>query len=148
VLRERAIRKIQDLYWEQGYNDMESDLSTRRNPEAGTLDVVAKITENRQEIVNEIVIAGFDKTSETLIKSQIEVKAGDILNLQKLSKSRRNLYNTGAYSLVEMTHDEVEPQTPGKKTVRLNVKVREVQPFELRYGASLTRNADPASWPT
>ena len=134
VLRERVIQKIQDLYWEQGYNDMESGLSTRRNPNAGMLDVIVKITENRQEVVSEIVIGGFDKTNENLIRSQIEVKPSDILNLQKLSKSRRNLYNTGAYSLVEMTHDEIEPQTRGKKNVRLNVKVREVQPFELRYG--------------
>src|SRR5262249_5271799 len=129
VLRERAIRSIQELYWEQGYNDVQVDISTRRNVQAGALDVIVQIAEGRQSVIREIAVEGNQNTSENLIRTQLEVKSGDILNLQKLSNSRRNLYNTGAYSVVEIGREEV---TPG--SVRLTVKVRELQPFQVRYG--------------
>ena len=137
VLRERTLQKLRDLYWEKGYNDMEADISTRRGKAAGELDAVVKIIENRQSVVREIVVEGNDKTSEGLIRTQIEVKPGDILNLQKLSNSRRNLYHTAAYSLVGITQEEIAAESPaaGQKPVRLRVRVREVQPFQLRYGA-------------
>ncbi len=137
VLRERTLQKLRELYWEKGYNDMEADLSTHRGKAAGELVAVVKITENRQSVAREIVVEGNDKTSEGLIRTQIEVKPGDILNLQKLSNSRRNLYHTAAYSLVEITQEEVEAESnaTARKAVRLRVRVREVQPFQLRYGA-------------
>jgi outer membrane protein assembly complex protein YaeT len=137
VLRERTLQKLRELYWEKGYNDMEANIATNRGKAAGELDAVVKITENRQSVAREIVVEGNDKTSEGLIRAQIEVKPGDILNLQKLSNSRRNLYHTAAYSLVEITQEDVEAESPaaGQKPVRLRVRVREVQPFQLRYGA-------------
>ena len=90
VLRERTIQRLRELYWEKGYNDMEVDISTRRGRGASELDALVKITENRQSLVGEIVVEGNDKTSDGLIRTQIEVKGGDVLNLQKLSNSRRN----------------------------------------------------------
>jgi len=47
------------------------------------------------------------------------------------------LYHTAAYSLVEITQEGVEAESnaAGRKPVRLRVRVREVQPFQLRYGA-------------
>jgi outer membrane protein assembly complex protein YaeT len=150
VLRERSQQKIQELYWEQGFNDMESTISTRRSKEAGTLDALINITENSQSVVREIAVEGNKNTSEKLVRSQLEVKPGDILNLQKLSASRRNLYHTGAYSIVEITRVEISPEATGQsadqrqpqsatgrppqKPVRLVVKVRELQPFQIRYG--------------
>ena len=73
------------------------------------------------------------------------------LNLSALARSRRNLYDTGAFSIVDITREELEGDAPAppdgantsdpeqgeeQKPVRLNVSVREVQPFQLRYGAS------------
>ena len=153
VLRERAIEKVRDLYWEQGYNDMEVELSTRRRKDAGELDAIVKITENRQSIAREIIVEGNDKTSQKLVLSQIEVKPDDVLNLQKLSNSRRNLYHIGAYSLVDIVREEITPDAAGQsadrtgttqqKAVRLRVKVREVQPYELRYGAFFDTERGP-----
>ena len=153
VLRERTVEKVRDLYWEQGYNDMEVEVSTRRRKEAGELDAIVKITENRQSIAREIVVEGNDKTSQNLILSQIEVKPGDILNLKKLSDSRRNLYHIGAYSLVDIAREEIALETAGQsadrsvvarqKAIRLRVKVREVQPFEFRYGAFFDTERGP-----
>src|SRR6266700_4614467 len=109
-------------------------MSTRRSKGSVMFVDVAKSTENRQAVVREIVVEGNEKTSDNLIRTQLEVKPGDVLNLQKLSASRRNLYHTGAYSIVEITRTEITPDAAGqsadrgtnpqpfKKPVRLTVK--------------------------
>jgi outer membrane protein assembly factor BamA len=89
------------------------------------------------------------------------LKAGDPLDLQKLSESRRNLYNTGAYTIVDIAREEIgapaqadakaeegnrsraDGPAPAEKPVRLTVKVREVQPFNVRYGASFDTERGP-----
>ena len=71
-----------------------------------------------------------------------------------MGNSRRNLYNTGAYSLVEIVREEVDgaagAQTRARqsngadqKLVRLRVRVRAVQPFEVRYGGYFDTERGP-----
>src|SRR6185436_20638623 len=77
-----------------------------------------------------------------------ELSPSQPLNLAALAKSRRNLYGTGAFSIADITREDIErPQDAAaarpdagkdddRKPVRLNVLVREVQPVQLRYGLS------------
>jgi len=116
---------------------------------AGRTSVVFNINEGRQAVVSEIRIAGNDKTSDRLVREQVIVKPESELNLQALSRSRRNLYNSGAFSIVDLSREtitEVQPSDsmvgaltglqPTQKPVVVDVKVREVQPYQFRYGAS------------
>ena len=76
--------------------------------------------------------------SEKLVRTEVALKPGDVLDLQKLSSSRRNLYDTGAFSLVDISRVEVQPESEASSTdklYQLKVNVREVQPFQVRYGA-------------
>jgi outer membrane protein assembly factor BamA len=52
--------------------------------------------------------------------------------------SRRNLYDTRAFALVDIRTEEIQtpPATEREQPMRLEVSVREVRPFELRYGGS------------
>ena len=146
ILRERTNEKLQQLYWAEGYNDAEFDLTVKGNKTAGTADVVVRISENRKGVIKEVVIEGNEKTSNNLISTQLEVKPGDVLNLQKVSNSRRNLYNTGAYSLVELRREELpNPSDPNEKPVRLVVNVRELQPFQIRYGGFYDTERGPGA---
>ena len=83
------------------------------------------------------------------MREQVELSPSQPLDLSALARSRRNLYDTGAFSIVDITREELEGDAPAapdgtpaeeqaedQKPVRLNVSVREVQPFQLRYGAS------------
>ncbi len=107
------------------------------------------INEGRQAVVSEIRIAGNDKTSERLVREQIVVKPAEPLNLQALSRSRKNLYDSGAFSIVDLSRDTISDTNradamvgaltglePTQKPVVVEVTVREVQPYQLRYGAS------------
>jgi outer membrane protein insertion porin family len=65
------------------------------------------------------------------------VSAEDPLDLNAVAQWRRQLYGTGAFSAVDITRREVdEPGSDAAKQVHLDVDLREVPPFHLRYGAS------------
>src|SRR5947209_10650254 len=53
IVREQTTEKLRDLYWGQGYNDVEVDISTRRRKEAGELDVIVQINEGRQSVARD-----------------------------------------------------------------------------------------------
>ena len=148
---ENALEKIRDLYWAKGYNDVRSDYGIVQDPAAGQVDLTFTIGEGRQSVIAGITIDGNDRVTEHLVREQIQLAAAQPLDLSALARSRKNLYDTGAFSVVDITrrdHD-AEPQpeaAPASNTngadatqtkpVDINVRVREVQPVQIRYGAS------------
>jgi outer membrane protein assembly factor BamA/autotransporter translocation and assembly factor TamB len=161
---ERALDKLRTLYWPLGYNDVRSDYSLVQDKMAGLVDVTFTIAEGPQSVVGDIQVRGNQRITEKLVRRELEVVAGQPLDLSALAKSRRNLYDTGAFSVVNINQVDPDrrenreadaaggsvggPQTSeqaaqaddnppnGQKPVPLNVVVREVQPLQLRYGAS------------
>ncbi len=138
VLRENAIQRLRETYYSRGYNEVEIDAALTRVPERALVNLDFHITENARSVVSEVVIEGNQNTSDNLIRTQLELKPGDPVDLQKVSNSRRKLYNTGAFSIVDISREDLDttaaPSPDGSKQVRLRVKVREIQPFQLRYG--------------
>jgi outer membrane protein assembly factor BamA/autotransporter translocation and assembly factor TamB len=151
---ENALNRIRDLYWARGYNDVRSDYALALDRHEGRVDVTFNVREGAQSVIAGIRVAGNDKTSERLVREQLEVGIGQPLNLASLSRSRRNLYDTGAFSVVDVTRQDgavaseanaagsgpdkdAQPTTAtSERPVDLAINVREVQPFQLRYGAS------------
>jgi outer membrane protein assembly complex protein YaeT len=146
---ENALRHIRDVYWRRGYNDVRTDYELALDRTAGRVDVRFEIEEGRQSVVADIRIDGNDKTSERLVREQVQLQPNEPLVLGDLSTSRKNLYDTRAFSLVDVTREELQasaspsgvdgagagPSTD-QQPVRLVVSVREVQPLQVRYGAS------------
>ncbi|MGH9633049.1 MAG: translocation/assembly module TamB domain-containing protein [Bryobacteraceae bacterium] len=146
ALRAQSIRRLEDLYQEKGYNEMELEPTLQRSSSSGQIDVSFKIQEGKQSIVKDVEVAGTDHTSPSLVRSQLEVEPQKVLVLDELSRSRRNLYRTGAYSLVDVERREIENSrdvAANQKPVRLLVNVREIQPFELKYGAYFDTERGP-----
>jgi len=154
---ENALEKIRDLYWSKGYNDIRSDYDLVVDRGTGNVDVAFSISEGRQSVIAGITIQGNKKVSEQLVRRQIQLIDAQPLDLSALARSRRNLYDTGAFSVVDITRKEAggdaqanppapeaaasESSTNGaqaneQKPVEINVAVREVQPIQIRYGAS------------
>ncbi len=142
---QRSLDRVRDLYWRRAYNDVRSEYELAVDRDAGSVDVTLIVREGQPSVVADITIAGNEQTSDRLVGEQIELAAGDPLDLALLSRSRRNLYSTGAFSLVDVTREvEADPAPEGSATpeassavpVNVEVAVREVQPFQIRYGAS------------
>ncbi|MBN2242405.1 MAG: translocation/assembly module TamB domain-containing protein [Acidobacteria bacterium] len=133
-----SVDSLEKLYWTLGYNNVRLGYDLKRSEEGnGALDIVLKITENRQQFVREIVVEGNRETAESMIRSQITLKPGEILDYAKANESRNNLYDTKAFTLVDVQSLPYSgPQLPeeaGRQPVQIKVKVTEAEPFRLKY---------------
>jgi outer membrane protein assembly complex protein YaeT len=142
ALREQSLERIRSLYESKGYNDAVIQTALRKEDGSGRLRVEFQIEEGRQSTVTEIRVAGNSRVSEGLIRSQLPVKPGDPLVVDQLSRARRDLYGTGAFSLVEIDREEMET-TGATKPVRLTIRVRETSPWDLRYGGYFDTERGP-----
>jgi outer membrane protein assembly complex protein YaeT len=141
-LVETSTDVIYQHYWQRGFSDATVDTSIVRRRDTGIVDLVFEIDENRRDRIDEIEITGNNRTSENLIRNQIALDAGQYLDIRTLGTARRNLYNTGAYTLVDVEPVDVDDAARGEATpgdgdagVRLRISVREVPPYSFRYGA-------------
>ncbi len=144
---ENALQHIRNLYWENGYNEVRPQYQLTIDRANGRTGVAFTINEGHQAVVSEIRIAGTDKTSDRLVREQLTIVPGEPLNLKALSRSRKNLYDSSAFSIVDLSRDTVvDAPVAGAATgaiaggnqrpVLVEVTVREVQPYQVRYGAS------------
>lgn len=143
-LRQVSLDQLRELYYAAGYHDAQVETSVERGQ--GKVDVTYRITEGPKEVVEKIEVTGNDATSAQLVRSQIAVKTGEALEPAKLAESRRNLYSTGAFALVDLERVPTgDVSVPGVKPMLLRAKVREVQPFDLRYGAYFDTDRGPGA---
>ncbi|MPZ20905.1 MAG: BamA/TamA family outer membrane protein [Luteitalea sp.] len=177
---ERSLAKIRDMYWRRGYNDVAAIYGLKVDREKGEVDVQIEIDEGPRAMVQDIQIAGTDITSQKLVSDQLEIAPDLPLDLTAVGRSRRNLYDTGAYAIADISHEPIadqaadqstdqstearsakaegdlpsqegggsdgQPRTPpAQKPVRVDVSVREVQPFQVRYGASFDTERGPGA---
>lgn len=145
---ENALQHLRDLYWDQGYNDVRVGYDLVVDRPGGRAGVTFTIDEGRQAVVADIRVAGTDETSEQLVREQLVIEPQQPLNLRALSRSRKNLYDSGAFSMVDLSRETVTETgdtgfvgalsgtAPVAKPVVVDVGVREVQPYQFRYGLS------------
>ena len=145
---ENALQHIRDVYWNRGFNDVRVNYQLTIDRIGGRAGVRFIVNEGRQAVVADIRVAGNDKTSDRLVREQLEITPAQPLNLRALSRSRKSLYDSGAFSSVDLSRDTVVESADGgaaigaitgdqpAKPVIVDVAVREVQPYQLRYGAS------------
>jgi outer membrane protein assembly complex protein YaeT len=143
-LREDAVGKLRDLYGEEGYNRADITSSLDLQAAEGKVDVKFAVTENKQEVIDDIVVRGNRYTSANLVLTQLHLAKGDPVVLSKIGAARRHLYNTGAFALVDVERVPV-PGAAGanQQPVRLTVRVQEIQPWNIRYGGYYDTDRGP-----
>jgi outer membrane protein assembly complex protein YaeT len=133
----KALDSVRALYSARGYYEGEVSLEQKKRPDAGLLDFAFTVQEGRQRVLAEVGVEGNQYTSDHLVRTQTGIQPGDPVGADALSRARRNLYATGAFTLADLEVQPVPDVTrplSGQTPVRLLARVREVRPFELRYG--------------
>jgi outer membrane protein assembly factor BamA/autotransporter translocation and assembly factor TamB len=153
AVAERSLDRVRQLYWGRGYNDVHLRYEVDADRDSGRADVTVLVDEGPRSIVADVEVQGNERTSESFVRGQLLVYPEGVLDVGDLGRSRRSLYSTGAYSIVELSREVVEspaagsnggaadgggsaPAERGDQLVDVTVNVREVQPFQLQYGAS------------
>lgn len=134
--QEQSVTSLKDLYARKGYTEAQIEPSVKVDRDRGVVNIEFRIAENRQRLVAGVQVKGNSAVSPKLVQSQLELEPGSPLDLSALSRSRRNLYSLGAFQMVEIDRDEKPPeaQPTGAVPVQLNVQLREVRPFQVKYG--------------
>ena len=140
---EQAQARLEDALAAEGLHKSEVALETHRSAAAGVIDLEFQIKEGERRIVEQVVIEGNDHVSDKTVRAQIGVKTGDVLTAAKLSEARRHLYSTGAFTLADLEAQPVDSSNGTEGATRLFTRLREVRPFELRYGALFDTEKGP-----
>jgi len=153
AVAERSLDRVRQLYWARGYNDVHLRYDVDANRGTGRAGVTLLVDEGLRSIVAGVEVRGNERTSEGFVRGQLLVYPEGALDVGELGRSRRSLYSTGAYSIVELSRQVVASPASasndgsadgggtaaaesGEQLVDVTVHVREVQPFQLQYGAS------------
>jgi outer membrane protein insertion porin family len=72
--------------------------------------------------IRDVEISGNVRTKTSVIEKEIAFDRGDICKLGKLVETQRNLYETGLFTVVDITPENLDPL---QRTVDIHVRVRE-----------------------
>ena len=142
---EKALQATEELYWQRGYNDVLVNFVLTRNVEESQVDIEFQIEEQDQDVIREISVEGAQHVGENYIRGRLVSSEGETLVSEQNDRSRRRLYDTGAFALVDLETERIEgaAEEGGQKALLLRATVREVSPFKVRYGALFDTERGP-----
>jgi outer membrane protein assembly complex protein YaeT len=131
-----SARALESLYHNKGYNEVSVTHRVMQDSKTAQAHVTFLIAERLQSIIREIEIEGNEDTSRNFLLSQLEFKAGDVLDLNRIDETRKRLYSTGVYSSIDFQNEELPGPAPNsrEKNIRVRIRVRETRPYRLQYG--------------
>ena len=149
-------KKVSDAYGTGGYVDLSI---TPQGVPAGQnrIDVTYQISEGGPSFVQRVNIVGNIRTKDKVIRREVLIAPGDVLNSVRVELSKKRLDNLGYFSKVE-TYPE-DTGVTGRKD--LTIEVEEKRTGSLNFGAGFSTidsvigfieltqgNFDLLNWPT
>ena len=131
---------IQDFYGSKGYIEIAQGqaLHTLRVPnvETGTIDLEFHIDDSQKSYVQKIDIRGNLKTKDKVIRRELAINPGDVLDMVRVKISKQRLEGLQYFDKVEMRPEPTDPPIPGSKNLVLNVSEQNTGNFTLGAGFS------------
>jgi outer membrane protein insertion porin family len=97
---DRSRTGIRDFFGERGYIDAAIVQQVVPTGEPGEVDVVYRVTENRQAFIRNIEIRGNSRTQDKVIRRELTVLPGDVYDEVSVRRSAARLRNLGYFSIV------------------------------------------------
>ena len=131
---------IEDFYGSKGYIEI-SDGSALRvnrvpNVETGTMDLEFTLDESEKSHVQKIEIHGNLKTKDKVIRRELAISPGDVLDMVRVKISKQRLEGLGFFDKVDARPEPIDPPTPGQKDLIINVEEQNTGNFTVGAGFS------------
>jgi outer membrane protein insertion porin family len=127
------IKAIQDLYGFKGYVDFQASANTSPGgPQI--LNIQYSFDEGTQSYIEKVNISGNVRTKDKVIRREIAVAPGDVMNTVRMEASKQRLQNLNYFNKVEIYPGET--LIPGRKDV--NVIVDEKRTGSFNFGAGFS----------
>jgi outer membrane protein insertion porin family len=124
-LADRGRNAIENAYANSGFYEVRvvADIQPAASEETPIVhDLVYRIEEGTRFFVGEIRIEGNEVTHATILRRELTIETGDIMNRDALAESRSRLYATGYFQRVEFVAEDPDPEAG---TVDLVIRVVE-----------------------
>jgi len=131
---EASARALQNYYRSRGYLRTAVRPIPDVRPATGQADIVFSVREGPQKKVRNIVIQGNTRTRDKVIRRELLVYPGDILNEVKMDRTERRLRNLGFFSEVQSLYLD----TPMPENVDIVFRVVEQPSGQLMLGAGFS----------
>ena len=126
-------KKIADAYGSGGYVDLQ--VMPQGVPAGeGRIDVHYDIQEGGPSFVQRINIVGNTRTKDKVIRREVLIAPGDILNSVRVETTKKRLDNLGYFEKVETFPEDTG--VPGRKD--LTIQVQEKRTGSLNFGAGFS----------
>jgi outer membrane protein insertion porin family len=103
---DEAAQRVRSYYGSRGYVDAVVQPALGADPAAGTVDVRLVVREGEQVKIRNIRIRGNAVTRDKVIRRELAVYPGDIMNDVEAARSERRLLNLGFFSSVRHYPEE------------------------------------------
>jgi outer membrane protein insertion porin family len=140
---EADLQRVADLYYKNGYIFNTINRNEERDRENGTLGYTISIVERGRAHIENVIVAGNEKTKPHVILREIPLESGDVFSNIKVMDAWRNLYNLQYFSMVA-------PDTPegsAEGLMDLIFTVEEQPTMNLEFGASFSGSSTPDQLP-
>jgi outer membrane protein insertion porin family len=121
---------LSDLYSDRGYAYVNVDPRTQVDPATRTVNVVYNISPGREVLVDRINISGNTKTSDKVIRRELQIQEQEPYSTTKIQNSKRRLDALGFFSNTRIT------TAPGPRPdkIDLDIAVQEANTASLQIG--------------
>ena len=126
----RDVASVLTAYRDGGYPLAEVVPEVTPGEDGRRVDVVLRVRPGPRVRVDQVVIAGLRRTSETVVRREMLLKEGEPLGLQKVLDSQRRLAALGIFERVSVS--ELDPETPAVRS--LLVAAQEAPVTTVAYG--------------
>jgi len=103
---EAAVAGDRDLilaqYFDDGFVDASLEWKMEPGPQPDRVRLDYRIREGRRQFVNHVIVDGYEKTKEALLRRRVVVYPSEPLSQTGMIESQRQLYDLGIFSQVSM----------------------------------------------
>ena len=131
---------VQDFYGSRGYVDISQGQALRvlrmPNLDKGTMDLEYQIDETQKSYVQKIEIRGNLKTKDKVIRRELAISPGEVLDMVNVKISKQRLEGLQYFDKVEIDPEPTDPAIAGRKNLIVNVEEQNTGNFTVGAGFS------------
>ena len=131
---------IEDFYGSKGYIEISQGQALRvnrvPNVETGTMDLEFVLDDSQKSHVQKIEIRGNLKTKDKVIRRELAISPGDVLDMVRVKVSKQRLELMEYFDKVDLRPEPIDPPTPGEKNLIVNVEEKNTGNFTVGAGFS------------
>ena len=144
---QQARAGVSARYRQEGFTLARVSIRSAVDRNDGTVAIAVDIDEGPRQVVQEVVIAGAERTRPELISRALQIEAGQPVDVAGWNLARKRLYDTGAFRSVDIEAQPIEPSSTSAveatQAVRARVLLEEWPTFRVRYGLQLKDERTP-----